>query len=258
MHIGLNSVDNNLIIALIVFIAGLIIGSFLNIIIYKIPRKISVFKPYAVCFDCRHNSPAIHSFPVLAALSGKNKCNNCGNSIPAKSFMVEILHALIYVLVYLNFGISLKALSGAVLSSILIAVAFIDWEYMIIPNILVLPFTVVGLIISIIGNLKNWWMPLVFSLGAFVFMFIIHIIYPKGMGMGDVKLALMMGAFLVKNVIFGIFAGFLLGAVSGIILIALKKKKLKQFIPFGPFLSAGGMAALFFGDFITGWYLSHF
>ena len=126
---------------------------------------------------------------------------------------------------------------------------------MIIPNVIVLPFTIVGLGLSIIKNLAKWWLPLAFSAGACVFMLIIHLIYPKGMGMGDVKLSLMLGAFLVKNVIVGLFIGFLIGSITGLSLIIAKKKNLKQFIPFGPFISIGGLIAFFVGDYILRWYV---
>ena len=163
---------------------------------------------------------------------------------------------------YLAFGTSLYTAMGIILCSVLLVISFIDWEFMIIPNVIVLPLTLVGLAFTItmtvLGNPSKWWMPIAFSAGSFVFMLIIHLIYPKGMGMGDVKLALMLGAFLVKNVVVGLFLGFLIGSVAGIIFIIFRKKTLKQYIPFGPFISAGGFIALFLGDAISGWYTGFF
>ena len=250
--------NTNVIIAAAFFLAGLLVGSFLNIVIYKIPRKLAVFKPYPVCNKCRQGVPLIYGFPIIAYISGKGKCSSCKSRIPVQNILVEILNALLYVLVFIIFGISLSTLAGVMLVSISIAVSLIDWEFMIIPNIIILPFAVAGIIINIIKNPFKWWMPLAFSAGAFAFMLIVHLIYPKGMGMGDVKLALMLGAFLVRNIIVGLFAGFLLGSVAGIIFMIFKKKTLKQFMPFGPFISAGGIIAFFAGDLITGWYLKMF
>ncbi|MBN1298821.1 MAG: prepilin peptidase [Actinobacteria bacterium] len=251
------------------FLSGLIIGSFLNILIYKLPRKISLFKPYSVCFWCRKPAPLIYSFPIMSLIIGKTRCKNCSRIISFQSIFVELLNGFLYVLVYLTFSLSfysfagiLNIFSGIIFVSVVIVVSFIDWEFMIIPNIIVLPFTLAGLILSLtrilLVNPSAWWTPFVFSAGAFIFMLIIHIIYPRGMGMGDVKLSLMLGAFLVKNVIVGLFMGFLIGSIAGIIFMIFKKKTLKQFIPFGPFLSAGGLLALFFGDAISGWYTGFF
>ena len=139
----------------------------------------------------------------------------------------------------------------------LVVISFIDIEYRIIPNVLVLPFTIIGLGLSIFLDLDKWWHPLAFSAGAFTFMLLINLIYPRGMGMGDVKLSLMAGAFLVKNVVAGLFMGFFLGAVYGIGMI-IKKRKLKQTIPFGPFISIGSIIALFWGNNILKWYTSFF
>jgi leader peptidase (prepilin peptidase)/N-methyltransferase len=258
MQLTINSADNNIITAIAFLLLGLVAGSFLNTLIYKIPRKMAIFKPYSVCFNCREPQATIRTFPLIAFASSKKKCTQCGSPIPFQSVAVEILNGLVYALVYLSFGLSLKSLNGIILASILITVSFIDWDFMIIPNIVILPFTLVGIVLNIVQDPQKWWMPLVFSAGAFVFMFIIHIIYPRGMGMGDVKLALMLGAFLARQVIVGLFAGFMIGSVAGIIFIIFKKRSLKQFIPFGPFLSAGGLFAFFTGELITGWYLGLF
>jgi len=248
-----------------VFFAGLLAGSFLNVLICKIPRNISLFRPYSVCCFCKQKTPLISSFPLLAYISGNSKCSNCGLRISVQRVLVEFRNGVLYVLVFLTFSFKfnlaerfINTSAGIILVSVLIVVSLIDWEFMIIPNIIVLPFTLVGLAFSIarimLLNPVKWWLPFAFSAGAFVFMLIVHLIYPKGMGMGDVKLALMLGAFLVKNVIAGIFLGFLIGVVAGIIFLILRKKSLKQFIPFGPFMSAGGLVALFLGYYISGWY----
>ncbi len=244
------------------FLAGLLIGSFINIIIYKIPRKLPLFKPYTICSFCHTQLPAINNFPILSYIAGKNKCRSCGTKIPLQNILVEVLNGLLYLALYLTFGLSLYTLMGIVFCSILIIISIIDWEFMIIPNVIVLPFTLVGLAFTIpiitLNNPSRWWMPLAFSAGAFGFMLIIHLIYPRGMGMGDVKLALMLGAFLVKNVVVGLFLGFMIGAIAGIVFIIVKKKTLRQFIPFGPFISTGGIIALFIGDSISRWYTGFF
>jgi leader peptidase (prepilin peptidase)/N-methyltransferase len=249
-------------ISIAFFFLGLFAGSFLNLLIYKIPIKLHIFKPYCICFSCRQPMPLVAGFPILAYIFRNSKCRNCGQKVPIQSIIHVLLTGLLYLLTYIIFGFSINTIISIILTSILLVVSFIDWEFMIIPNILVLPFTLVGLALSTLnialGNPAKWWLPLAFCAGSFVFMLIIHLIYPKGMGMGDVKLALMLGAFLVKNVIAGLFLGFLIGSIAGIVFIIFKKKTLKAYIPFGPFISIGGLIAFFAGNYISGWYAGFF
>jgi len=242
------------IFVILFFISGLLTGSFLNILIYKLPRKIPIFNPYSICYLCRQKVYPINSFPIISKIINY-RCKECGAVIPSKFVIIEVITAVLYTLVYLIFGISINTITGIILASTLVAVSFIDWEFMIIPNVIVLPFTIIGLGLNIIKNPSKWWLPFAFSAGAFAFMLIIHLIYPKGMGMGDVKLSLMLGAFLVKNVVAGLFIGFLIGSIAGLSLMIARKKTLKQFIPFGPFISIGGLAAFFVGDYILKWYV---
>jgi len=237
-------------------IGGLIFGSFLNVVIYRIPRKISIFKPSSFCPDCKNKIHFYDNIPVLSYIILKGKCRNCKTKISFLYPLVEILTAVLFVSNYFYFRLSLELAVGIIFSCLLIVISFIDIEFRIIPNTIVLPFAAVGIALNIIISPANWWHPLVFSVGAFLFMLIIHFIYPKGMGMGDVKFSLMVGAYLVKNVIVGLFIGFLAGSIYGLYMILVKKKKLKQAIPFGPFISLGSIAALFWGYYISKWYIS--
>ncbi len=241
----------------IFFICGLVIGSFLEVVIFRVPRKLSIVKPGSYCPNCKGKIAFYDNIPLVSYLILKGRCRNCKAKISLSTFIIETLTGVLFVLNFLFFGLSIQAFSGIVLCSVLIAVSFIDIEFRIIPNLMVLPFTLVGLALSILLNLDRWWLPLAFCAGAFTFMLIIHLIYPRGMGMGDVKLSLMIGAFLVKNVIAGLFLGFLIGAIFGIAVI-IKKRKMRQTIPFGPFISLGSITALFWGDNILKWYTSFF
>ena len=236
------------------FVAGVLAGSFLSVLVYKIPRKIKIFNPYAICSACRKKTGLLCSFPILAYIFRRYRCKGCSEKVQVKNIIIEIITGLLFLLSYLVFSFSVDTAKGIVLSSALVIISFIDWEFMIIPNVIVFPLTLVGLAFSIASDPLKWWMPLAFSAGSFVFMLIVHLIYPKGMGMGDVKLAMMLGAFLVKSVIAGIFLGFLAGSIAGVIFILFKKKTLKQYIPFGPFISIGGLVAFFAGKAISAWY----
>ncbi len=241
---------------LIFIISGLIIGSFLNVVIYRLPRKISIIKPSSFCPGCKSGINFYDNLPLLSFIILKGRCRNCGTKISLRYPIVEALTAILFVLNFHYFGISLMCLSGILLSLALIIISFIDIDKHLIPNIIVLPFTLIGLLINIPLDLQKWWIPVVYCAGAFLFMFLINLIYPKGMGMGDVKLSMMAGAFLSEKIIPALFIGFLAGSLIGLLLIILKKKKFRQSIAFGPFISFGCIAALFYGDKIINWYLA--
>lgn len=247
------------------FLSGLFVGSLLNLLIYKIPRKLPIFRPANACYECGATIAFYTKVPLVTLGLRGGRCRSCKEKIPFLSYqnaVVELLAASLFLTNYIFFGFGLYGLyliRGIILCCTLIIISFIDLKFKIIPNKIVLPFTLVGLSIStaiiVMENPGRWWLPLAYCTGAFIFMLIIHLIYPKGMGMGDVKLSLMLGAFLVKNVIAGLFLGFLIGSISGLILIISRKKKLSQEIPFGPFISAGSIIALFIGGYVLRWYV---
>ncbi|MGM0368588.1 MAG: prepilin peptidase [Actinomycetota bacterium] len=241
------------------FLIGLVIGSFLNVVIYRIPRKKSIINPpISVCPYCGAKIAFYDNIPIISYLILKGRCRHCKARIPVTYPLVELLTAIFFVVSFYFFGLSLPFLSAVIFTSALTAISAIDMQFRIIPNIITWPLTVIGLSLSIIIDLENWWMPLAFSAGAFVFMLIIHLIYPKGMGMGDIKLSMMIGAFLVKAVIPGLFFGFLAGSLYGLGAIIARKKKFKQTIPFGPFIAIGSIIALYWGNDIIRWYLKFF
>lgn len=241
-----------------IIILGLIVGSFLNVIIYRLPRKISILRLRSFCPYCNKNISFFDNIPVLSFFILRGRCRNCKSKIPIRYPLVEVFTAILFLTNYIFFRLSLQTLMGIILCCLLIVITFIDIDFRIIPNVIVLPFSVLGLIINSVIGRGEWWLPFVYSFGAFLFMFIIHLIYPKGMGMGDVKLSLMIGAYLLRSVIVALFLSFVFGSVYGLFLIILKKKKLKQSIPLGPFISMGSIIGLFWGDYIIRWYISFF
>ncbi len=241
----------------IIFITcGLTAGSFLGVVAYRLPRKISIIKPRSFCPHCRKEIPFYDNIPVISYIMLRGRCRFCKNKIPVNTLLIELITAIVFVLNYIFFGLSVKTISGIILCIVLIVISFIDIEFQIIPNAIILPFTIVGLALSVFLNLERWWMPLAFGAGAFLFMLIIHLIIPRGMGMGDVKLSLMAGVFLVRDVIPALFLGFLTGALYGVLLVIARKRKLKQLVAFGPFISLGSIIALFWGNNILKWYVS--
>jgi len=240
---------------IILILSGLIVGSFLNVAIYRIPLDKSIAHPSSFCPACSHKLRFYDNIPLFSYLFLKGRCRDCKTRISPRYPLVEALTSFLFATGYYFKGLSLDLMLSLILICVLVIVSFTDIEHGIIPNIIVLPFTVIGLIINIILAPQKWWIILSFTAGAFLFMLIISLVYPKGMGMGDVKLSLMAGSFLVEKIIPGLFIGFLAGSVYGIIMLIIKRKKLGQTIPFGPFLSGGCIIALFFGSRIINWYL---
>jgi prepilin signal peptidase PulO-like enzyme (type II secretory pathway) len=160
-----------------------------------------------------------------------------------------------FLLAFLRFGLVWRLPLAWFFIAVMIVIAFIDWDLMIIPNKIVLPAAVIGLGASIALDPDRWWVYVVAAVGAALFLFILALIWPGGMGMGDVKLALFMGAVLGSMVIAAMFLAFLFGAIVGLILIASKLKTRKDAIPFGPYLALGSVLALLYGDWMLGAYL---
>jgi prepilin signal peptidase PulO-like enzyme (type II secretory pathway) len=246
---------NTIFYYIIIIISGLIFGSFLNVVIYRIPISKSISKPPSSCPVCNHKIRFYDNIPLFSYLFLKGRCRDCKARISPRYPLVEAMTAFLFALSYYFNRLSSYLMLSVILISALIIVSFTDIEHGIIPNVVVLPLAVTGLVINIILIPQKWWVILAFAFGAFLFMLIISLVYPKGMGMGDVKLSFMAGSFLVEKIIPGLFIGFLAGSIYGLAMIIIKKKKFRQTIPFGPFISIGCVIALFFGGRIINWYL---
>jgi len=246
---------------ILIFSLGLIVGSFSNVCIYRIPRNESVIYPASHCPKCRTKIKPVDNIPLLSYILLKGRCRNCGSKISIQYPVVEFLTGLIYLIIYLIYGLSIQSLVYIILSSALIIIAFIDLQEQMIPDIISLPGIVVGLILSFIVPYISF---INSALGALVGGGIILIIAWVGsiifkkeaMGGGDVKLAAMIGAFLGwRYTIISLFLGFFLGALTGIVLIITKIKKREDAIPFGPFIVLGSIITLLWGEKILLWYL---
>jgi prepilin signal peptidase PulO-like enzyme (type II secretory pathway) len=168
---------------------------------------------------------------------------------------VMVVTGLAFVLAFLRLGLVWRLPLAWFFIAVMITVAFIDWELMIIPNKIVLPAVPLGLAASIALDPRRWWIYVVATAAAALFLFILALIWPGGMGAGDIKLALFMGAVLGSMVIAATFLAFLFGAVVGLVLIASKLKTRKDHIPFGPYLALGSVLALLFGQWMLDAYL---
>ena len=253
MYYGVNDV--------LIFILGLIVGSFSNVCIYRIPKNESIIYPASHCPKCRSNITPKDNIPLLSYILLKGRCRNCKNKISIQYPVVEFLTGLVYLIIYLIYGLSVQTLIYIILSSALIIIAFIDLNQQIVPDVISLPGIVIGFIISFfvpyisfinsaLGVVIGGGIILVIGMAGSV------IFKKEAMGGGDVKLAAMIGAFLGwRFIIISLFLGFFLGALAGIILILSKIKSREDVVPFGPFIVLGSFITLLWGEKIISWYI---
>jgi len=171
-------------------------------------------------------------------------------------WLVIPISGLGFLLAYLEFSLSWRLLLGWWFIALMVVIAFVDLERMIIPNRVVLPAAVAGLAASVLLEPNRWWVYLAAAVGAAAFLLLLSLVWRGGMGAGDVKMALLMGAVLGVLVIVALFLAFLLGAILGIVLMATKRKTRKDAIPFGPYLAIGSVVAFLVGDWLLGSYLN--
>ena len=246
---------------ILIFVLGLIVGSFSNVCIYRVPRNESVIYPGSHCPKCHSNISPIDNIPLLSYILLKGRCRNCRSKISIQYPVVEFLTGLIYLIIYLIYGLSIQSLVYLILSSALIIIAFIDLNEQIVPDVISLPGIGVGLILSFFVpyiSFINSALGVVVGGGIILIIALVgSMIFKKeAMGGGDVKLAAMIGAFLGwRYAIISLFLGFFLGALTGIILIMAKIKKREDAIPFGPFIALGSIITLLWGEQIISWYL---
>ncbi|SHJ82680.1 prepilin peptidase [Tepidibacter formicigenes] len=241
----------------LIFTLGLLTGSFLNVCIYRIPREESIAYPPSHCPKCNNNLKPIDLIPVLSFLWTRGKCRYCSSKISIKYPLVEILNAVIYLTLYLKFSLSILFIKYSILLSILIVVSFIDLKHQIIPDKIIIFGLIYSFILNILYNFKvnmlNGTIGLVIGGGIFLIIALVT----NAMGGGDIKLMGMLGFILgYKSIILTTLLSFIIGAVVSLILIALKIKSRKDFIPFGPFIAMASLITIYYGSEIINWYLT--
>ncbi len=246
--------------SVIFFILGLLIGSFLNVCIYRIPRHKSIIAPRSFCPACKRPIQPYDNIPVISYLLLGGRCRYCKTKISWQYPLVELLTALLFLFLYLNFGLGLELVKYLVFVSLLMIAAFTDLNYRIIPNVISVPGIVLGLIMNSADYLNTI---LAVILGGGIFWFFrqlgIWIKKQEMMGWGDIKLAAMIGAFLgIANSLLALFIGVVLGVLVWTILMLVKIKKRKDYIPFGTFMVLGAIITIFWGSKILAWYFTLF
>ncbi|CCU79390.1 Leader peptidase (Prepilin peptidase) / N-methyltransferase [Halanaerobium saccharolyticum subsp. saccharolyticum DSM 6643] len=240
-------------------ILGLLIGSFLNVIIYRLPEEKSIITPPSHCPKCGTRLKVIDLIPVLSFLSTRGKCRYCNTKISIQYPLVELLTGFLFLAAYLKFGISIQLFIYLLLISALIAVTVIDYKYMIIPNKITYPLIVISVLSAIIFDYLTIFQSLLGIVIPSLLLLIVAFIFKGGMGMGDVKLVAAIGGFMGWSyTLAGIFLGSLLGSIIGLSLMGLGIIGRKTRIPFGPFICIGAVVMIFFGDTLFNWYINLF
>jgi leader peptidase (prepilin peptidase)/N-methyltransferase len=255
-------------IALLVIIGvlGLAIGSFLNVVIYRVPRGDSVARPASRCPQCGAAIRARHNVPVLGWLLLRGRCADCGTSISARYPLVEAATGVLFAALAWRFGGALALPAFLYLAAVAVALAMIDIDVRRLPNRIVLPSYVIGgVLLAGAGAAQHDARPIlrgvVAMVALFAFYYALAVAYPGGMGFGDVKLAGLLGLYLGFLgwgwVVVGTFTGFLLGALVGVGLMLARRAGRRTALPFGPYMLAGALLAVFVAAPVVHWYAAH-
>jgi leader peptidase (prepilin peptidase)/N-methyltransferase len=247
-------------IALMLFpaTAGLVLGSFLNVVVHRLPRGESLVAPRSRCPGCATPIRARDNVPVLSWFALRGCCRSCGEPIAARYPLVEGLTAALYVAVVLAGGIDGNVWLGLAFVTMLVPVALIDLERRIIPNKILAPAAVVAVVLLAVFDAGALPEHLIAGAAAGSFFLLAALAHPRGMGMGDVKLAAVMGLYLGRAVAPAVLAALVLGIVVGAVIIGRRgiAGARKTGVPFGPFLALGGLVAIFAGGPLVDWYLN--
>jgi leader peptidase (prepilin peptidase) / N-methyltransferase len=236
---------------------GAAVGSFLNVVAYRLPRRESLVKPRSRCPHCATPIAPYDNVPVISWLLLRGRCRSCREPIPARYPIIEALTAALFVAVGVALGPGPQLVPGLALTVTLLAAAAIDLEHKIIPNRLTAAAAIAAVPLWLIADPSRLPENLIAGAAAGAFMLVAAVAYPAGMGMGDVKLAGVMGLYLGGAVAPALFVGFGAGALVGIGLVIVRGAAArKQGVPFGPFLALGGIVGLLVGSQIIDWYAS--
>jgi leader peptidase (prepilin peptidase) / N-methyltransferase len=243
--------------ALVAFFPGLALGSFLNVVAARVPLRRSIVRPASACMACATPLAARDNVPVLSYLWLRGRCRACGARIPLSYPAVELATALLFVGCVLRFGLSREAVVAAFVCAVLVAVSATDLEHRIVPNRIVVPGAVAVLGAQTALHPSPEWA--IGAVGASGFLLLAALAYPAGMGMGDVKLALLLGFADGRAVTVAMMAGMISALVPSVVLLARHGSVARKMaIPFGPFLALGGILGFFWGNELLDAYLGVF
>lgn len=257
----MSSISDNLLVAFVLLLMGLPLGSFFNVVAYRLPRKQSPWNPpRSHCPSCNAQISARDNLPVVGWLLLRGKCRNCGSEISWRYPFFELLTGLLFAACGLKFGWELTLVPALLLVSTLVIVTNSDLDQRIVPNQVLLVSALCGVVAMALAYPDDWVTWVLSAVIAFTVMFLAALAYPSGMGMGDVKLAGVMGLYLGRAVAPSLLLAFLLGTIVGLGIMAVRGVAAgrKTAVPFVPFMAAGGVFGLFWGEDVVQWYLDTF
>jgi leader peptidase (prepilin peptidase)/N-methyltransferase len=241
------------VLAAIALAPGLAVGSFLNVVAARVPQKRSVADGRSACMSCDAEIAWYDNVPLLSYLLLRGRCRSCGERIGWLYPAVELASALLAAACVLKFGATWDALLAAFFCLVLVALSAADVRYRLVPNRIVLPAAAIVLVAQTVLHPSVEW--LLAGLAGAGFLLVAALAYPAGMGMGDVKLALLLGFMVGRNVGVALMAGMISALLPSAVLFARHGSKARKMaIPFAPFLALGGVIALFWGPAIWDWY----
>ncbi|MFJ7727109.1 prepilin peptidase [Neobacillus sp. NPDC097160] len=240
----------------ILFFYGIILGSFFNVVSFRVPLKKSIIVPRSACPTCGHQLKAYELIPVFSYVIQRGKCHGCQSRISPIYPIFELLTGLLFMTAPLVVGWSWELVVALTLISMFMIIVVSDIHYMIIPDKILIWFAGIFLLERMIWPLNPWWDSLLGAVIGFTLLLIVAFVSKGGMGGGDVKLYAVLGLVLgVKLVLLSFFLSTLFGAVIGVLALLLKIVKRRQPVPFGPFIAAGTLAAYYWGSEIIDFYI---
>ena len=256
-----------IIISIYIFVLGLIIGSFLNAVIYRLEVGGSLIKERSRCPLCKHTLSWYELIPVLSFIFQGGRCTKCKKAISWQYPIVEILTGSLFAFAFfyinnsyllLDFSAFFELSYLLLILSFLVLIFVFDWKHYIIPNIAIYSLIIISFFYNLyifgFSNLLPYLMAVFIASGFFLFLYVVS--SGRWIGMGDVKYGVFMGLFLgINDVLVGLFLSYTIGAIIGSFLLLGKNKGLKSEVPFGPFLIVGTLLAYFYGNYILNWYL---
>ena len=242
------------------FLGGAVTGSFLSVVAHRVPRGESIVGPRSRCARCGAQIAAYDNIPILSWLLLRGRCRHCGERISPRYPLVEVGTGLLFAVTALVLrGEPVQLVLGLVFVATLAAITLTDLELRLIPNRVLIVSAVAGVALAVALDPSSLPERAIAAAAAGGLLFAVALAYPRGMGMGDVKLAAVMGLYLGRSVAPALLIAFAAGSVFGLALIARHGAVArKQAVPFGPFLALGGVAGLLVGDQLVEWYLGTF
>ncbi len=249
---------------IIIIVFGFAWGSFLNVLIYRIPRDMSIIQPASSCPSCRKKIKVYDNIPIISYLILGGKCRYCKAKIPLTYPLVEFLTPLSFILLYTHYSLSFFFFASCLFASAMIVLGFIDFFHMILPDVITLPGLVLAIVYSFFREDLNLTQALIGAVTGAGFLLLVYGTYylvrkKEGLGMGDVTMMLLIGAYLGwKQAFFTLILASFVGALVGVFVILFRKKDFQFSLPFGTFLAPAAFFSLLWGEKILRAYLSLF